>query len=327
MTSLCPDLVTEADEDDGVLDLQVVQLRREADDVLSLELSDPEGGVLPGWAPGAHIDLRIGDAIRQFSLCGNPRDPFTYRVAVLRETLSRGGSRFVHEQLRPGDLVEVGGPRNHFQLDEHASYRFITGGIGITPILTMVREVADRGLPWRLVYGGRRLSAMAFREELASHGGAVHLVPEDRVGRIDLPTALGPVRDDTGIYCCGPEGLIAAVEEQSTHWPQGALHVERFRARPQSGQRADRTFTVECSRSGLEVTVAPGESLLDRLEANGVAVATACREGICGSCELPVLAGAIEHRDSVLSAAERSRGDRVMACVSRAGGDRLVLDL
>jgi ferredoxin-NADP reductase len=317
----------EDDPDGGVLDLRVDQLRLEAERVVSLQLSDPGGGVLPAWEPGAHIDLLLGDVVRQYSLCGDPADRLSYRVGVLREELSRGGSAYVHETLRPGDVVEVGGPRNHFQLAESEEYLFIAGGIGITPILPMIAAVARRGAAWRLFYGGRARSSMAFRAELARYGERVEILPEDEYGLLDLEAILATPRPGVGVYVCGPEGLLQAVERRCESWPLDALHVERFQASPRPDFEVDAPFIALCQRSGREVGVPAGVTLLDALEAAGIRLANACRDGVCGSCQVAVLGGAIEHRDSVLSARERQQNDRMMACVSRAAGEHITLDL
>ena len=313
--------------DGGVLDLRVDQLRFEAERVVSLQLGDPGGGVLPVWEPGAHIDVLLGNVVRQYSLCGDPADPLSYRIGVLREELSRGGSAYVHETLRPGDVVEVGGPRNHFQLAEDEEYLFVAGGIGITPILPMIAAAERRAAPWRLFYGGRSRSSMAFRAELARYGERVEIRPEDEYGLLDLETILAEPRPGIGVYVCGPEGLLQAVERRCEGWPLDALHVERFQASPRPDFEVDAPFVAVCQRSGREVAVPVGVTLLDALEASGIRLANACRDGVCGSCEVAVLDGAIEHRDSVLSARERQQNDRMMACVSRAAGERIELDV
>lgn len=317
------------DPDEGVLELRVEQLRREADGVLSVTLADPEGGVLPAWAPGAHIDLELPGLVRQYSLCGDPADRRTYTIAVLREPDSAGGSAHMHEVLRPGDLVEVGGPRNHFALVPADRYLFIAGGIGITPMLPMIAAAEAAGADWRLAYGGRRRETMAFLDVLAAYGDRVDVVVEAEDGPLDLAALLAEPRAGTAVYCCGPGGLLDAVEERcDAAWPEDALHLERFKAKALAiDPAAERAFEVVCARSELTVPVPADRPIADCLDAAGVPVPTACREGICGSCEVKILDGVAEHRDSLLSRAEQEEGRTLMVCVSRARTDRLVLDL
>ncbi|MFC7307215.1 PDR/VanB family oxidoreductase [Streptomyces monticola] len=310
----------------------------EADGVLGLDLVDPEGKPLPAWTPGAHIDLHVGGQIRQYSLCGDPGDSARYRVAVLDEPASRGGSRHVHTRLRPGETVAVKGPRNHFALADAPSYLFIAGGIGITPILAQAREATRLGRPWQLWHGGRSRASMAFGDELgalaeqaqrAGVDGTLRFRPQDEHGHLDLVHILAQAGQDTAVYCCGPEPLLAAAEAACAERGLGdRLHVERFAAvaaePPADGERG---FTVECARSGGTVTVGPDESVADALERAGVAVETSCRDGICGTCETRVLAGTPDHRDMLLSAEEHAAGKSMMLCVSRCASDRLVLDL
>lgn len=312
--------------DDGVMDLVVRAMTLAADDVLLLDLVDPEGGLLPAWTPGAHVDLGLPDTVRQYSLCGDPDDRDRYQVAVLREALSRGGSSYVHEELRPGDVVEVGGPRNHFALEPAEDYLFIAGGIGITPILAMVREARAAGATWRLVYGGRTRSTMSFLDELDGYGDAVHLQPQDELGPIDVATLLAGPGAGTAIYCCGPNGLIEAVEAACAAWPEGALHTERFVAKDLSGLPSN-PVAVHCARSGLDLDVPASSSILDALEAAGLSVANACRDGVCGSCDLKVLAGVPDHRDSYRSPQELDDTVGLAVCVSRAKTPSLVLDI
>ncbi|MFD6435924.1 PDR/VanB family oxidoreductase [Streptomyces venezuelae] len=309
------------------LDLRVRRMTWEAQGVLSVELAHPDGKPLPAWEPGAHVDVLVGGQVRQYSLCGDPRDTASYRIGVLNESSSRGGSRYVHTQLRPGQTVTVSEPRNHFALEDAPGYVFVAGGIGITPILAMAREAARRKAPWRLVYGGRTRDSMAFTDELAALGGALSLVPQDERGHIDLAEALeGQVLPEgTLVYCCGPEPLLAAVEAVC---PAERLRVERFAAPVVERAGDDGAFEVECRRSGVTLSVGPDTSVLAAAEAAGLSVNSSCRDGICGSCETRVLDGAPDHRDFLLSEAEHTANASMMICVSRcASGRRLVLDL
>ncbi|MFF0107693.1 PDR/VanB family oxidoreductase [Streptomyces hirsutus] len=313
-----------SDSENGVLELEVVALRQESDCVLSVELADPERRLLPAWEPGAHIDLGLPEHVRQYSLVGDPAERHRYRIAVLREPDSSGGSAYVHEVLRPGEIVEVGGPRNHFPLVGAKSYLFIAGGIGITPLLPMIRRIDAAGGDWRLLYGGRTRRSMAFLPELAPYEGTVEQRPFDEFGHLDLEAALGEPADGTAVYCCGPEGLIAAVEQRCEDWPAGALHVERFSARPRDDEDDLQAFELVLGRSGRRLAVPADRSALDVLDAAGIAVSNACRDGVCGSCELPVLEGLPLHRDSLT---EPDRTDVFLPCVSRARTGELVLDL
>jgi ferredoxin-NADP reductase len=321
--------MTATQEGEERLELLVKQMTWEADGVLSLSLTHPDGKPLPEWTPGAHVDLTLrGSLVRQYSLCGDPADESRYRVAVLREQAALGGSEYVHEGLRPGHRLEVAGPRNNFAFLPAARYVFVAGGIGITPILGMVRAAEAAGAEWELWYGGRRSESMAFLDELAEYGERVHVVPEDRCGRLDLATILATPQEGTLVYCCGPEPLLAAVEEHTAGWPEGLLQLERFKARKvEAGPDGDQPVTVECQRSGRTVEVAADCSLLDALESAGIPVGSSCRDGICGSCETRVLDGTPDHRDSLLSASERAAGRSMMVCVSRARTPRLVLDI
>ncbi|MEV4313471.1 PDR/VanB family oxidoreductase [Actinocrispum sp. NPDC049592] len=295
-----------------------------ADGVVGLVLRCPNGQALPSWEPGAHIDLILTDELtRQYSLCGDPRDSTTFRLAVLRNADGRGGSKHVHDELTEGQLVRVRGPRNNFRLVEAEEYLFIAGGIGITPILPMITQVAACDRPWRLVYGGRTRSAMAFREELeALHPGHVEIHPQDEHGLLDLPTVLA--RPTPAIYCCGPEPLLTAVEHQCT---SGALHLERFAPRADPADGTGEHFEVELARTGTVLTIPPDRSIVDVLDDSGRPVLYSCREGTCGTCETTVLSGMPDHRDSILTAAEQAAGDTMMICVSRSRSPRLVLDL
>ncbi|MFE0172992.1 PDR/VanB family oxidoreductase [Streptomyces sp. NPDC059002] len=307
-----------------LIDLRVRRMTWEADGVLSVELAHPDGKPLPAWAPGAHLDVHVGGQIRQYSLCGDPRDLSVYRVGVLNAPASRGGSHHVHTRLRPGQTVTVSEPRNHFPLEDASAYVFVAGGIGITPILTMAREAARRGVPWRLTYGGRTRSSMAFTDELAALDGVLTLVPQDEHGHIDPAAALDGLSDGTLVYCCGPEPLLAAVESAC---PAGRLRVERFAAPAVERTGGDCAFEVECRRSGVTLSVDGDTSVLRAAQAAGITVSSSCQEGICGSCETRVLDGTPDHRDFLLSEAEHAANTSMMICVSRCASGRLVLDL
>ncbi|MFE3826047.1 PDR/VanB family oxidoreductase [Streptomyces sp. NPDC059092] len=312
----------------GELSLVIAERVESADDVTALTLRHPDGAPLPRWEPGAHVDLLLGNGqVRSYSLCGDPGDRSSWRVGVLRVAGGRGGSAYVHGTLHAGTPVRVRGPRNSFALRPAGRYLFVAGGIGITPLLPMIAAAEAAGARWRLLYGGRTLASMAFLDELAGYGDAVAVRPQDRHGLLDLDGYLGEPDPGTLVYCCGPEPLLAAVEERCRAWPAGALRVERFRAAEQQAAVGGDAFEVVLSQSGRTLQVPPDKSVLTAARDAGVAVPYSCAEGICGTCETEVLEGEPDHRDSVLSAEERESGETMMICVSRSLGPRLVLDL
>ena len=295
-----------------------------AEVVLALTLRHPLGEHLPAWEPGAHVDVLLEPGLeRQYSLCGDPADRSAWRVAVLRESAGRGGSAHVHEQLGEGAKVRVRGPRNNFALEPAPRYRFVAGGIGITPILPMLAAAEAAGAEWTLLYGGRTRGSMAFGEELGRYGDRVTFAPEDETGLLDLASVLDDVPEGTLVYCCGPGPLLDAVEARC---PSGVLRVERFRPKEQE-TGGTTAFEVELARSGRTLTVAPDVSVLDAVRDAGVEVLYSCTEGTCGTCETDVLDGEPDHRDSVLTEDERAAGETMLICVSRCRGKRLVLDL
>ncbi|MEV0238803.1 PDR/VanB family oxidoreductase [Streptomyces sp. NPDC050674] len=310
----------------SVYESELVVERRQsaADGVLALALRHPRGEPLPAWEPGAHVDLLLEPGLeRQYSLCGDPADRSAWRIAVLRESAGRGGSAHVHENLSEGTVVRVRGPRNNFGLEPAPRYRFVAGGIGITPILPMLAAADAAGAEWTLLYGGRTRRSMAFAGELARYGDRVTIAPEDERGLLDLPAVLDDLPEGTLVYCCGPGPLLDAVEARC---PSGRLRVERFQPKEQESH-ANTAFEVELARSGRTLTVAPDVSVLDAVRAAGVEVLYSCTEGTCGTCETDVLDGEPDHRDSVLTDDERAAGETMMICVSRCRGKRLVLDL
>lgn len=312
----------------GQVSLTVVDKTAEADGVCRLRLADPAGGRVPDWTPGAHIDLGLANGTtRQYSLCGDRWDPHAYEVAVLRESGGRGGSAYIHDVLREGDTVQVGGPRNNFRLVPAEHYLFVAGGIGITPLLPMVEQAAMLGTPWTLLYGGRSRSSMAFLDRLARWGDRVLVRPQDTHGLLDLAGVLDAQPAGVKVYCCGPAPLLSAVEVAGRDLPAGHLRTERFSALDQGPPARTTAYEVELARSGRVLDVAPGISVLDALGEAGVPVLASCRQGVCGTCETSVLAGLPDHRDSLLDDDERRRGDTFFPCVSRSVSDRLVVDL
>ena len=311
---------------DPELHLVVEKKELLADDVVLLTLRDPSGAELPEWTPGAHLDLVLtADLVRQYSLCGDPGERSVYRVAVLREPAGRGGSAHVHDVVAEGDTVLVRGPRNRFALVDAPGYVFVAGGIGITPLVPMIAAAHAAGADWRLVHGGRSRASMAFTELAGRHPDRVSLVPQDEAGLLDVAGILAAAAGRP-VYCCGPEGLLAAVEAEGERLGV-PVHVERFSARPGALDGPDEAFEVELSGSGTVVAVPADCSILDALEGAGIATLSSCREGTCGTCETGVLAGEPDHRDSLLTEEERASNEVMMLCVSRARSPRLVLEL
>ncbi|MCX4551511.1 PDR/VanB family oxidoreductase [Streptomyces sp. NBC_01387] len=306
-----------------------------ADGVVLLRLESGSGDELPAWTPGAHLDLVLPSGlVRQYSLCGDPGDRGAYTVATRLIEDGRGGSREVHEQLHEGEEVEIRGPRNRFPLVDAESYVFVAGGIGITPVLPMLRAAEAAGARWRLVYCGRTRASMPFLDEIGKLDGGrgrVEVVPQDEQGLPELDftkdaaaTGCAEEATDAGrtaYYSCGPEGLLTAVAEALP--ADTALHLERFTPGAVAGG-AD-SFEVELHRSGRTVTVAAGSTVLAAVRAELPHVSYSCEQGFCGTCQQRVLEGEIDHRDELLTDSERD--DSMLICVSRARGGRLVLDL
>ena len=307
----------------------VRDLRDVADDVRQVTLASADGTPLPPWAPGAHIDLVLADGlVRQYSLCGEVQDRHEWRLGVLREPKGRGGSAYVHDRLAVGDRLLARGPRNHFAWEPAREHVFVAGGIGITPIIPMLARAADAGVEWTLHYGGRARSSMAFADDLLErYGDRIVLHPQDEEGLLDLPALVGDPRPGLSVHACGPPPLLDALAEVCSAHPEGTLHVERFVPRADATAGGDR-FEVELAGDGRVLEVGAGESILEVLERSGVEILSSCREGTCGTCETDVLEGRVEHRDTLLTPAERAANDVMFVCVSRAepGCPRLVLD-
>lgn len=311
------------------LELCVVARRLVADSVVELTLALPDGGDLPGWEPGAHIDLHVGELVRQYSLTGLEIVPDKWNVSVLREPSSRGGSDYIHDHLVVGSRVASAGPRNHFAFRPGAGgVLFVAGGIGITPLLPMIARADEAGADWRLVYLGRARTGMAYIDDLAKYGDRVEIRPDDEYGIPDVAALISATAPGTSVYTCGPEGLLSALESvcASTETPR-PLCLERFVPKVVEADGPDSEFEVEFAQSGLTVVVPVNHSILQVAEDSGVDIISSCSEGTCGTCETPVLDGTPDHRDSVLTADEQESGTTMMPCVSRSRTPKLVLDI
>ncbi|MFJ3827652.1 PDR/VanB family oxidoreductase [Streptomyces sp. NPDC090046] len=296
----------------------IVSRTEPARGVLQLTLESPD---LPAWSPGAHVDVTLPSGlVRQYSLCGDPADGGRYTIAIRLIEDGRGGSREAHAQLVEGAELELRPPRNRFELVPAASYVFVAGGIGITPILPMLRAATAAGADWTLLYGGRSRASMPFLADLAAYGERVSVLAEDESGLPDLAAVAG-AGPGTPVYCCGPEPLMRAVTDAAPD--PAAVHLERFSPAAEPGP--GRAFTVELRRSGRVVEVAADESALAAVRRELPDTPYSCEQGFCGTCQHRVLAGGVDHRDALLT--DQEREDSMLLCVSRAKEDRLVLDL
>lgn len=315
-------------EDQNFLEVTVRQAKLEADGVISLELV-PDGGLLPAYEPGSHLDIELPSGIvRQYSLCSPPADLSFYRIAVLREDQSRGGSQEIHEAALVGKRVRVRGPRNHFPLEASPRYLFVAGGIGITPMLAMIIRAERERSPYELIYVGRHLEKMAFRDRLAT-GPHVKVLVSSETGRPDLAALVRATDADTLIYACGPLAMLKQLEDVcAAAGKSHQLRLEKFASDGEAAaeSKAGDSFEVELARSGDVLTVGADQGLLEVIEPF-CDVMTSCEDGFCGTCETKVLQGVPEHHDTILSEEERAAGKTMMVCVGRSRSPRLVLDL
>lgn len=315
------------------LSLRVIRMEWEAEGVISVALARPDGGELPAFAPGAHIDLILPNGVtRSYSLSGDPADRLRYVVGVGLDAKSRGGSSYIHNQLRVGQILQVSEPRNHFPLVEDAPMVvLIAGGIGITPLYCMARRLAALGRPYEMHYATRNAARMAFLPQMRALGGPVHVHYDEEQGGspLDVAAIFSRYPAGTHYYCCGPVPMLAAFEAAgaAAGIPDANIHVEYFTAKPQNAVAPSAGFTVVLARSGKEIMVPSDKSILEMLSINGVKVESSCQDGICGTCEVKVLEGIPDHRDSVLTKAEQAANKSMMVCVSRCKGERLVLDI
>lgn len=313
--------------------VKVLRRRQEALDIASFELAKPDGSALPGFSAGSHIDVQVpGGPVRQYSLCNDAAENHRYRIAVLRDANSRGGSAGMHDAVREGDTLLISEPRNHFPLVHARRTLLFAGGIGVTPLLAMAQRLATSGADFALHYSTRSPERTAFRDEIAASSYAqrvrFHFDDGEAAQKLDLARELGPPDAGTHIYVCGPTGFIDFVVKtaQGLGWPADQVHLEYFGAAPQD-TAGDRPFQVKIASSGAVYDVAAGQTVVHALQEHGIEILTSCEQGVCGTCITRVLQGECDHRDLYFTDEEKAANDQFTPCCSRAKTPLLVLDL
>jgi phthalate 4,5-dioxygenase reductase component len=315
---------------DTQMPLTVASIADVAQGVRAFELVQADGSELPPFTPGSHVKVQAPNGtLRKYSLCNDPAERHRYVIAVKREEGGQGGSRSMHEDLKVGDTLPTSVPDNAFPLVEKArSYLFIAGGIGITPILSMIRSFGELPpAPWKLVYLTRSPETTAFYDELSDPALKRNVILHHDQGDPGRTYDLWPLLEKPNsahVYCCGPRPLMEAVRDMTGHWSPANIHFESFN---EGGgvKPDDKPFTVHLARAGLDITVPVGQSILAVAREHGCNVASSCESGTCGTCRTALLEGEADHRDMVLLPEEMD--SQIMVCVSRAKGDRLVVDL
>jgi vanillate monooxygenase ferredoxin subunit len=304
-----------------------------AQDVVTLDLVAIDGGALPPFDAGAHIDVEVRPGLlRQYSLCNDPAETHRYQIGVLRDPESRGGSIAVHDELAEGQLIRIGAPRNRFALVPARCSLLLAGGIGITPILCMAERLARDGAAFEMHYCTRSAPRTAFAARIAAANwaGRVSLHHDDGPPeqRLDLKRVLSAPHDETHLYVCGPRGFIDWVCDtaHAAGWAPANMHFEHFAGQEPAGTE-ERAFEVRLASSGRTILVPPGRSVAAALHASGISLPVSCEQGVCGTCLTRVIAGEPEHRDSYLTDEERCRNDQFLPCCSRSRSACLVLDL
>ncbi len=318
----------EAAAPDGTIEVRLTAVRYAARDTNLFDFQRPDGGPLPAYEPGAHADLLLPSGhTRSYSLTVDQPNPRIYTFGIKRDPASRGGSRYIHDELRVGQLLKISAPRNNFALKEDAGHTILlAGGIGITPIWCMVQRLEQLQRRWTLHYSCRSRADAAFIEPLEKMGGTrVHFDDEHAGKFLDIAAIVAAAPSDAHLYCCGPTPLLKAFEAATTQWPQAQIHIEYFTPRQEPARTGG--FIVELARSGQEFFVPEGQSILEILLDEGVDVDYSCELGICGACEQRVISGLPEHRDSILTEEEQAENKRVMICCAGCKSERLVIDL
>jgi len=315
---------------ENILHLRVVRKQTLAQDIVLFELAHPQGQALPEFTPGAHITVQTPNGMRRsYSLCGLPSDTHTWQIAVKRDARGRGGSCSMVDAVHEGDLLPTWPWANLFPLQANAaSYVFVAGGIGITPILSMVRQLISEGHErFKLYYCTRDAASTAFTDVLSAPELAGKVTLHHDQGDIAQAFDFWPVFErpsNAHVYCCGPQGLMDSVRDMTGHWPSEHIHFESFGVAPTPVEN-NTAFDVVLQSSGERIHVPPEQSILDALRAAGRSVSSSCESGTCGSCRTGLVQGEAEHRDLVLRPDEH--GQHIMLCVSRARSAELVLDL
>lgn len=317
-------------EQADMMALRITQKQPAAEDIEFFELRHPDGADLPEFTAGAHLALRAPNGeIRKYSLCNDPEERDRYCIAVKREVGGRGGSVSLIDESGVGDEIMVEAPRNDFSLAPSPQYLFIAGGIGITPILSMIRHIRSRGEGrFKLYYLSRTPAMTAFLDELKQPEFRGMVTIHHDEGNPDNALDLWPVLEKPGaqhLYCCGPRGLMQAVRDMTGHWSTAKVHFEDFTPPGAMTKPEDKPFTVRLAKSGAAYEVPVGKTILEVLRDNGHVVPSSCESGTCGSCRTKLVAGEVDHRDLVLSDYEKP--ENIMVCVSRALGDEITIDV
>jgi phthalate 4,5-dioxygenase reductase subunit len=311
------------------MSLRVTRNDKIADGIHLFEFRDAAGQPLPEFSAGAHITIQVpGGQLRKYSLCNDPAERGRYLVAVKREANGRGGSSNLIDKVKAGDTLMVTAPINDFGLPPRAQdFLFIAGGIGITPIMAMIREVRAQNKRFRLFYCTRSPETTAFRDELSApelkDSVTIHYDGGDPARALDLKPILAERKNREHMYCCGPRPLMEAVRSMTDHWSSAAVHFEAF-SEAETHKPTDKTFRVKLARSGDVIDVPTTKTILEVLREHGLEVPSSCETGTCGTCRTKMLAGVADHRDLVL--ADHERGDNIMICVSRARSDEITID-
>ena len=313
--------------------VKVRRKRQEAQDIASFELARLDGGALPAFSAGSHIDVHLpGGLVRQYSLCNEAGEHDHYRIAVLRDPTTRGGSAGMHDTVNEGDTLSISEPRNHFPLVHAKRTVLLAGGIGVTPLLCMAHRLAAVGADFSLHYCTRSPDRTAFRDEIAASRFAdrvqFHHDDGDPAQKLDLSGAIGKADPGTHVYVCGPTGFIDFVVKgaKNAGFSPEQIHLEYFGAAPQD-TAADKAFDVRIASSGQSITVGAKQTVTDALAAHGIEILTSCEQGVCGTCITRVLEGECDHRDLYFTDEEKAKNDQFTPCCSRAKGQLLVLDL
>ena len=315
------------------LQVRVVRRQVEAEGIASFELARPDGSPLPAFSAGSHIDVHVpGGITRQYSLCNSASERHRYRIAVLRDAASRGGSVGMHDAVHEGDTLTISAPRNHFELHPAQRTLLLAGGIGVTPLLCMAERLSNTGADFTLHYCTRSAARTAFAQEIAASAMApyvqIHTDDGDAAQKLDLMAVLADIAPDSRLYVCGPAGFIDHVVNTAKNlgWPAERIHLEDFGA-PAQDTSGDGAFEVRIASTGSTYAIPAGISIVDALRPHGVDIMTSCEQGVCGTCITRVLEGEVDHRDMYLTDEERASNEQFMPCCSRAKSKLLVLDL